>query len=115
MDLGKFIVLILFTGFKFKGRTNIIKLMDPADILIKIEDRKPQPIEELFTEEELKIDDNIYIFCSMKNINTFLSKREFRKAFGLLISFLGRLNETEKQKVIRYYDVNMILLGLFDR
>lgn len=93
--------------------------MDNADILIKreTEDRRLQPIEELFTEEELKIDDNIYIFCSMKNINNFLSKKEFRKAFGLLISFLNRLNETEKQKVIHYYqDINnMIALGIFDR
>jgi hypothetical protein len=43
-----------------------------------------------------------------------MRKNEYRKAFGLLILFLERLNDTEKTSVIDYYSKNMQNLGVFN-
>ena len=53
-----------------------------------------------------------YIFNSKLNINNFIRKNEYRKAFGLLILFLERLDDKEKTDVIDYYSKNMIDLGI---
>ena len=53
------------------------------------------------TKEE---NDKIYILCSIKNIDSFISKNEYRKAFGLLIAVLERLDDgNQKNEVIDYY------------
>jgi hypothetical protein len=54
-----------------------------------------------------------YISDSKLNIDNFIRKNEYRKAFGLLILFLERLDGKEKAEVIDYYSKNMIDLGIF--
>jgi hypothetical protein len=51
-----------------------------------------------------------YISASKLNINNFIRKKEYRKAFGLLILFLERLDGKEKAEVVDYYSKNMIYL-----
>ena len=65
---------------------------------------------------EINIDseEDIYISGSKLNIDNFMRKNEYRKAFGLLILFLERLNDTEKTSVIDYYSKNMQNLGVFN-
>jgi hypothetical protein len=61
-------------------------------------------------------DDNskIYILDSKKNIDTYINKNEYRKAFGLLILVLERLDEGEKNEFIDYYSKNMENMGIFN-
>jgi hypothetical protein len=55
-----------------------------------------------------------YISLSKRNIDNYLRKREFRKAFGLLIMFLERLDDPkEMTEVISYYSKNLEEFGLF--
>ena len=53
-----------------------------------------------------------YISGSTLNIDNFIRKNEYRKAFGLLILFLERLDGKEKAGVIDYYSKNMEQLGI---
>jgi len=55
-----------------------------------------------------------YISGSKLNIDNFIRKNEYKKAFGLLILFLERLDDKEKVEVIDYYSKNMIDFGLFN-
>ena len=55
-----------------------------------------------------------YILDSKRNINNFLTTYEYRKAFGLLILVLERLDDKEKVDVIDYYSKNMKQLGIFN-
>ena len=58
------------------------------------------------TKEE---NDKIYISGSKKNIDSFISKNEYRKAFGLLIAVLERLDDgNQKNEVIDYYSKKMM-------
>ena len=53
------------------------------------------------TKEE---NDKIYISGSKKNIDSFISKNEYRKAFGLLIAVIERLDDgNQKNEFIDYY------------
>jgi len=53
------------------------------------------------TKEE---NDKIYIKLSIKNIDCFISESKYRKAFGLLIAVLERLDDgNQKNEVIDYY------------
>jgi hypothetical protein len=54
-----------------------------------------------------------YISGSKLNIDNFIRKNEYRKAFGLLILFLERLDGKEKEEVIDYYSKNIDDLGIF--
>ena len=54
-----------------------------------------------------------YISSSKLNIDNFIRKNEYRKAFGLLILFLERLDGKEKAEIIDYYSKNMVDLGIF--
>jgi hypothetical protein len=54
-----------------------------------------------------------YISSSKLSIDNFIRKNEHRKAFGLLILFLERLDGKEKAEVINYYSKNMVDLGIF--
>ncbi len=55
-----------------------------------------------------------YISCSKVNIDNYIRKNEYRKAFGLLILFLERLDGEEKTQVIDYYSKNMQQFGVFN-
>jgi hypothetical protein len=55
-----------------------------------------------------------YISGSKVNIDNYIRKNECRKAFGLLILFLERLDGEEKAHVIDYYSKNMLQLGIFN-
>ena len=55
-----------------------------------------------------------YISGSKVNIDNYIRKNEYRKAFGLLIVFLERLDGEEKAQVIDYYSKNMQQLGVFN-
>ena len=55
-----------------------------------------------------------YISGSNVNIDNYIHKNEYRKAFGLLILFLERLDGEEKTQVIDYYSKNMQQLGVFN-
>ena len=59
-------------------------------------------------------DDDKYISGSKQNIDNYILKNEYRKAFGLLIVFLERLDDKEKAEVIDYYSKNMLKLGIFN-
>ena len=59
-------------------------------------------------------EEDIYISGSKLNIDNFIRKNEYRKAFGLLILFLERLNDTEKTEIVDYYSKNMQKLGIFN-
>ena len=58
-------------------------------------------------------DDDTYISGSKQNIDNYIATNEYRKAFGLLIVFLERLDDKEKAEVIDYYSKNMHQLGIF--
>jgi len=53
-----------------------------------------------------------YISGSKLNIDNYIRKNEYKKAFGLLILFLERLDGEEKAQVIDYYSKNMIDLDI---
>jgi hypothetical protein len=53
--------------------------------------------------EKDKTQDEIYIIKSKENIDDFMHKNEFRRAFGLLIAVLERLDNNEKIEFIDYY------------
>jgi hypothetical protein len=55
-----------------------------------------------------------YISGSRVNIDNYIRKNEYRKAFGLLILFLERLDGEEKTQVIDYYSKNMQQFGVFN-
>ena len=55
-----------------------------------------------------------YISSSKLSIDNFIRKNEHRKAFGLLILFLERLDGEEKTQVIDYYSKNMQQFGVFN-
>jgi len=53
------------------------------------------------TKEE---NDKIYILGSIKNIDSFINNNDYKRAFGLLIAVLERLDDgTQKNEVIDYY------------
>ena len=54
-----------------------------------------------------------YISGSKLNIDKFIRQNEYRKAFGLLILFLERVDDKEKADVIDYYSKNMKQLGIY--
>ena len=65
------------------------------------------------TKEE---NDKIYISGSIKNIDSFIRESEYRKAFGLLIAVLERLDDgNQKNEVIDYYSKKNIGIGRYDR
>ena len=55
-----------------------------------------------------------YISGSKLNIDNYIRKNEYRKAFGLLILFLERLDGKEKAEVIDYYSKNMKQFGILN-
>jgi hypothetical protein len=66
------------------------------------------------TKEE---NDKIYILESITNIDSFINKNDFRKAFGLLIAVLESLDDgNQKNEFIDYYSKkNMKNMSIFTR
>jgi len=62
------------------------------------------------TQEE---NDEIYISGSKQDIDSYINKNEYRKAFGLLILVLERLDDNQKNEFIDYYSKNMANMGVF--
>ena len=63
------------------------------------------------TKEE---NDKIYISGSKQNIDSFINKNEYRKAFGLLILVLERLDDgAQKNEFIDYYSKKIEQFGIF--
>jgi hypothetical protein len=56
--------------------------------------------------------DKLYILGSIKNIDSFINKNEYRKAFGLLILVLERLDADQKHGLIDYYSKNLEPMGI---
>jgi hypothetical protein len=55
-------------------------------------------------EEEEKKNDEIYISNSKQNIDTFIKKNDYRRAFGLLLTVLDRLDDgKQKNDFISHY------------
>ncbi len=63
---------------------------------------------------ETRENEEKYISISKQNIDNFLKRYEYRKAFELLILFLERLHDKDKVDVIDYYSKNMKQLGIFN-
>ena len=53
-----------------------------------------------------------YLLESKNNINEYIHKNEYRKAFFLLVLVLEMLNEEGKIELIDYYSKNMQLFDL---
>ena len=49
-------------------------------------------------------DNDMFIKTSIKNIDNFIEKNQYKNAFNLLILFLERLNNEDTKTVISYYD-----------
>ena len=58
-------------------------------------------------------DDIIYIQLSTQNIDKFISRNEYKRAFGSLILVLERLNDRQKTDMINYYSKNLTNFGFF--
>jgi len=65
------------------------------------------------TNEPEQANEDTYISLSKRNIDNYLRKGEFRKAFAILIMFLERLDDIEIRQVVDYYSTNLEAFGLF--
>jgi hypothetical protein len=64
-------------------------------------------------EKTTEENDKIYILASKQNIDSFINKNEYRKAFGLLICVLERLDDgNQKNEFIDYYSKNLEKFGI---
>lgn len=64
--------------------------------------------------DETSKDVEKYISCSKVNINNYIRKNEYNKAFWLLILFLERLDDKEKVEVVDYYSNHKKQLGVLN-
>ena len=76
-------------------------------------------VEKQFNDAQLlivmeKTGEDTYISDSKLDIDNYIRKNEYRKAFALFILFLERLNGEEIAQVIDYYSKNMQALGVFN-
>jgi len=55
-------------------------------------------------------EDNVKIYISMskQNINNYIINNDYKKAFGLLILVIERLDENEKNEFINYYSKKIV-------
>ena len=63
-------------------------------------------------EKNKEENDKIYILASRQNIDSFINKNEYKKAFGLLSLVLERLEDNQKNEFIDYYSKNMKNMGI---
>jgi len=57
-------------------------------------------------------EEDVYVSESKQNIDRYIRKKEYRKAFGLLILVLERLDDTQKGTLIDYYSKNMSTIAI---
>jgi hypothetical protein len=57
-------------------------------------------------------DQGNYLLESRKNIDKYIHKNEYRKAFFLLVLVLEILDDDKKRELIDYYSENMQLFDL---
>ena len=58
-------------------------------------------------EKNKEENDKIYISASKQNIDSYIKKNEYKKAFGLLIAVIERLDDgNQKNEFIDYYSKN---------
>jgi hypothetical protein len=55
------------------------------------------------TQDNVYNNNNDYILMSKKKIDDFISNNDYKKAFGLLILVLDRLDTNNKKELINYY------------
>lgn len=53
--------------------------------------------------EDLQNNMQLYLENSKSNIDSYIQKQNYKKAFFLLVLLLERLNEDEKNEIIDYY------------
>ena len=58
--------------------------------------------------------DKKYILGSKQDIDNYIHKNEYRKAFGRLILVLERLDDNQKVEFIDYYSKNLMFFGVFN-
>jgi hypothetical protein len=59
--------------------------------------------------------DEEYISDTKKYIDDFISKTDYRKAFLLLVVFMGNLDDIEKKEVIEYYNDHLVKIGVLHK
>ena len=57
--------------------------------------------------EQIKNDIKTYIKLSKEVIDTYLDKRDYRKALGRLLLTLDKLDGDDKEEMVNYYINNM--------
>ena len=57
---------------------------------------------------------NTSIIISCQKIDEYLLKKEYRKAFGILILELECLEDNEQKDLINYYNQNLRKLGIIN-
>lgn len=55
---------------------------------------------------------SLFISNSKKDIDAFIHKKEYKKAFSLFAFVLERLDSSEKKEFIAYYSKTMTQLGI---
>ena len=48
-------------------------------------------------------DENEYLVCSKQRIDEFIYRDNYKRAFGMLILVLERLNDNQKTELLLYY------------
>ena len=48
-------------------------------------------------------DENEYLVCSKQRIDEFIYRDNYKRAFGMLILVLERLNDNQKTELLYYY------------
>ena len=100
MEVLFYLFLYTFCHFKRRFSRHKKQFKDKILIIIIVMLKKSEDTEK-------------YISGSKVNIDNYIRKNEYRKAFGLLILFLERLDGEEKTQVIDYYSKNMQQFGVF--
>jgi intergrase/recombinase len=74
-----------------------------------------EPIKEPIKNPIQESKDEEYISETKKYIDDFISKNDYRKAFLILVVFMGKLNDIEKNEVIEYYNDHLVNLGVLHK
>ena len=54
-------------------------------------------------DKEKDKDENEYLVCSKQRIDEFIYRDNYKRAFGMLILVLERLNDNQKTELLYYY------------
>jgi hypothetical protein len=58
--------------------------------------------------KQFEKNDELFFLDSKKNIDNYLLKKDYKRAFGLLIIVLEKLGDNQKKELINYYSENLI-------